>query len=225
MNKLLREVVYYYNLAEFVLLRWIYATSYTVVGVVLFASTGIHGIWLVFVALCCMAAGYHTLYISIVIRKQIMVMEREEEIVRFQTIILMLMHIDRMTIAEILQRMESFAIVFKSRIYELSNTISYKGIDTFREAKGKTGFTPYEKMLDSFIACDTMPIYQAFEDVESDRSYYVDKHKQDNDEIIMRKSMIARTAAFLPLCLVIIVKLIVPFVVQGISGLSAGIVF
>ena len=104
--------------------------------------------------------------------------------------------------------------------HELSNVLSYRGIDTFRDAKGKTGFAPYEKMMHSFIACDTMPIYKAFEDVESDRMYYVDKHKQDNDDIINKKSLIARTIAFLPLCLVIIVKLIVPFVVQGINSLA-----
>jgi len=220
-NKLLREVVYSYNLAEFLLIRWLYALCYTGIGLVLAASIGIRGAALICAAAVCFAAGYYTVFISILIRKQILIMEREEEIVRFQTIILMIMHIDRMTVAEILQRIEGFAVLFKTQIYELSNTLSYKGIDTFREAKGTTGFAPYEKMMDSFIACDTMPIYQAFNDVESDRMYYVDKHKQDNDEIINKKSLIAKTAAFLPLCLVIIIKLIIPFVVQGISSLGA----
>ena len=81
-------------------------------------------------------------------------------------------------------------------------------------------FHPYEKLLDSFLACDTMPIFQAFEDVETDRGYYVEKHKQDNEEIINKKSMIAKTIAFLPLCLVILLKLILPFVMQGISALG-----
>ncbi|MDE7309274.1 MAG: hypothetical protein K2N61_11560 [Lachnospiraceae bacterium] len=219
-NKLLREVVYSYNLAEFILIRWLYALCYTGGGFVLTVSIGITGTALICTVMVCCVAGYYTIFISILIRKQILIMEREEEIVRFQTIILMIMHIDRITIAEILQRLESFAVLFKTHIYELSNVLSYKGIDTFREAKGTTGFTPYEKMMDSFIACDTMPVYQAFEDVESDRMYYVDKHKQDNDEIINKKSLIARAIAFLPLCLVIIVKLILPFVVQGISSLG-----
>lgn len=224
-NKLLREVVYSYNLAEFYLIRWLYTVCYAAAGFVLLGSIGIRGLPLLLAAVVCSVAGYYTVYTGIVIKRQILIMEREEEIVRFQTIILMIMHIDRMTIAELLQRMEKFALLFKNQIYELSNTLSYKGIDTFREAKGKTGFTPYEKMLDSFIACDTMPIYKAFEDAESDRRYYVDKHKQDNDEIIQKKSLIARTAAFLPLCLVIIVKLIIPFVVQGISGLGTGAIY
>lgn len=65
-----------------------------------------------------------------------------------------------------------------------------------------------------------MPVYRAFEDVESDRNYYVEKHKQDNEQIISQKAMIAKTVSFLPLCMVIIIKLILPFVVQGITGLS-----
>ena len=219
-NRLLREVVYSYNLAEFLLIRWLYALCYTGTGFVLAISIGVTGTALICAVGVCFLAGYYTIFISILIRKQILIMEREEEIVRFQTIILMIMHIDRMTIAEILQKLESFAVLFKTHIYELSNVLSYKGTDTFREAKGTTGFAPYEKMMDSFIACDTMPIYQAFEDVESDRMYYVEKHKQDNDEIINKKSLIARAIAFLPLCLVIIVKLIIPFVVQGISSLG-----
>ena len=219
-NKLLREVVYSYNLAEFILIRWLYALCYTGTGLILAIGIGITGITLISIVIVCFLAGYYTIFINLLIRKQILIMEREEEIVRFQTIILMIMHIDRMTIAEILQRLENFAVLFKIHIYELSNTLSYKGMETFREAKGNTGFAPYEKMMDSFLACDTMPIYQAFEDVESDRMYYVDKHKQDNDEIINKKSLIARTIAFLPLCLVIIIKLILPFVVQGMNSLS-----
>lgn len=224
-NKLLREVVCSYNLAEFILIRWLHSAGYLGAGAVLLTSIGVKGIFLISALVLCFLAGYYTNFISIVIRKQILIMEREEEVVRFQTIILMIMHIDRMTIAEILQRIEGFAVLFKNQIYELSNELSYKGIDTFREAKGKTGFVPYEKMMDSFIACDTMPVYKAFEDVESDRRYYVDKHKQDNDEIINRKSLIARTIAFLPLCLVIIVKLIIPFVMQGITSLGTSVIF
>lgn len=220
MNRLLRDVVYSYNLAEFILMRWIAGMVYLAVGLLLAFGVGFHGWMLCFFAPVLFLIGYYSKYISILVKKQILIMEREEEIVRFHTIILMIMHIDRITVQEMLLRMESFAIIFKQEIYELSNQISYKGIDVFREAKGKTGFMPYEKMMDSFIACDTMPVYKAFEDVESDRNYYVEKHKQDNEELINKKALIAKTMAFLPLCMIIIMKLIVPFVVQGISGLS-----
>lgn len=224
MNKLLKEVVYAYNLVEFILMRWISAGIYLFTGMILCAGIGISGVSEAVIAAAFLLAGYYSGYIGILVRRQILIMEREEEIVRFHTIILMIMHIDRITVQEILRRMEYFAVIFKHEIYELSNQISCMGIDTFREAKGKTGFVPYEKMLDSFIACDTMPVYKAFEDVESDRQYYVDKHRQDNEDMINKKSLIAKTVSFLPLCLVIILKLILPFVVQGISGLGVNMV-
>ena len=157
-------------------------------------GTGIKGSFLVLILPAGFITGYYSRYIAILIKKQILIMEREEEIVRFQTIILMVMHMDRITIQEILKRMENFAAIFKEEIYELSNQISCRGINIFRDAKGRNGFVPYEKLLDGFIACDTMPVYRAFEDVESDRNYYVEKHKQDNEQNISQKAMIAKNS-------------------------------
>ncbi len=219
-NQLLKDVVYIYDFGEFMILRWISAIGYGVFCGIIGGSVGGNGFVLTGIMCCGCVVGYFSCYVSIVFKRQILIMEREEEIVRFQTIILMLMHIDRMTIAELLEQMERYAVTFRNEIYELANTLSYKGIGVFREAKGRTSFHPYEKLLDSFRSCDIMPINMAFGDAETDRLYYVEKHKQDNESIIERKSLIAKTIAFLPLCLVILLKLIVPFVVQGISSLS-----
>lgn len=220
LNRLVRETGYAYNLAELILLRYMDGMLYMLFAAGLGTGTGVKGIFLALLLPVGFITGYYSRYIAILIKKQILIMEREEEIVRFQTIILMVMHMDRITIQEILKRMENFAAIFKEEIYELSNQISCCGINIFRDAKGRNGFVPYEKLLDGFIACDTMPVYRAFEDVESDRNYYVEKHKQDNEQIISQKAMIAKTVSFLPLCMVIIIKLILPFVVQGITGLS-----
>lgn len=220
LNRLVRETGYAYNLAELILLRYMDGMLYMLLTAGLGTGTGVKGIFLALLLPVGFITGYYSRYIAILIKKQILIMEREEEIVRFQTIILMVMHMDRITIQEILKRMENFAAIFKEEIYELSNQISCRGINIFRDAKGRNGFVPYEKLLDGFIACDTMPVYRAFEDVESDRNYYVEKHKQDNEQIISQKAMIAKTVSFLPLCMVIIIKLILPFVVQGITGLS-----
>jgi hypothetical protein len=223
-DALLRQTGYAYNLLEYVLLQWIYGWMGLFLGILLAFSMGIGGFLIILCGMAGFLTGFHILNIKLVVKRQILIMEREEEVVRFQTIILMLMHIDRITVAELLVQMEHFAVSFKTEIYELANMLSFKGMDTFREAKGKTGFHPYEKLLESMIACDTMPVYKAFEDVEADRAYYLDKHKQDNEELIQKKSLIAKTIAFLPLCLIIILKLIVPFVVQGIQGLQTAAV-
>lgn len=74
--------------------------------------------------------------------------------------------------------------------------------------------------MEGFIACDDTYIYKAFEDLEKDRQYFLDRHKQENERIIQDKTVIAKLISFIPLCLVIIVKLIVPFVIYGIGTLN-----
>ena len=70
-NRLLREVVYSYNLAEFLLIRWLYALCYTGTGFVLAISIGVTGTALICAVGVCFLAGYYTIFISILIRKQI----------------------------------------------------------------------------------------------------------------------------------------------------------
>ena len=147
-------------------------------------------------------------------------MEREEEIVRFQNIILMMMHMDKVTIEQIISELERFAKVFKSALEKISDKYTYKGKEVFIEAKMEVQFRPFERLMDGFIACDNTYICDAFDDLEKDRRYFIDRHKQENERIIEDKTTIAKFLSFIPLCLVIIVKLIVPFVMYGISSLQ-----
>ena len=149
-----------------------------------------------------------------------MIMDSEEEIVRYQSVILMLMHMDRITVEEILKHIRDYAVIFKDEIEGMINGFSYAGMRVFSNVKENTGFMPLEKLMDGFLAADMLGIEQAFSGMEKDRNYYVEKHKQENEEIITKKSVIAKAMAFIPLCLVILVKLILPFVLEGMKQLS-----
>ena len=153
-------------------------------------------------------------------KKQILLLEREEEIVRFQNIILMMMHMDKITIEQILSEMERFARVFKKILGMIMDKYTYKGKEVFIEAKESSGFRPFQRLMDGFVACDDTYIYQAFDDLEKDRRYFLDRHKQENERIVDDKTTIAKTISFLPLCAVISFKLIIPFIMQGLSSLG-----
>ena len=135
-------------------------------------------------------------------------------------IILILMYMDRVTIALMLEWMENFAMVFKQEIEKISDNLAYKGMQTFYEAKDRIGYLPFERLLDSFIASDRMGIPLAFADVRSERLYYIEKHKQENELLLNDKAMVAKTISFIPLCMVILAELIVPFVYFGLKQLS-----
>jgi len=90
----------------------------------------------------------------------------------------------------------------------------------FEEIKGRSGFLGFDRLMDNFRACDYMSISMAFSDVENEREYYIMKHKQDNDFLVEERSMIAKVLSFVPICAVIITKLIIPFVVEGIGKIG-----
>ena len=61
---------------------------------------------------------------------------------------------------------------------------------------------------------------KAFEDVEMDRRYYIEKHKQENLFYIEQRGAISKFISFIPLCAVVLINLIIPFVLEGMQQLS-----
>ena len=102
----------------------------------------------------------------------------------------------------------------------MSDKLSFKGSQVFREQRNKSDFLPFNRLIDGFIACDDMYIHKAFEDVEMDRRYYIDKHKQEKLFYIEQRGAISKFLSFIPLCMVIIMNLIIPFVLEGMQQLS-----
>ena len=215
-DRMLKSVVYKYNVKEFLLVRLVYSIFFGLLSTVMGFTIGLSLISVV-IGIIVMILTYIGMYINILFKRQIMLINREEEVVRFQTIILILMHMDKITVEQILEQMEEFAIVFRETLEKITDNMAFKGIRVFEEAKDEVSFVPFERIIDAFIASDRIGISSAFEDVEGDRAYYVEKHKQENDEIVKNKSLIAKFIAFIPLCSVIIIKLILPFVITGME--------
>lgn len=219
LDKLLRTIVFPYNIVEFCVKRIATALFTLVVTIVVSLTLGL-GIFSLVVGLVVFLISYYGQVFKIKMKKNLLLLEREDEVIRFQGIILMLMYADKITIEQILYQLERFAVAFKRQIEEMSDKLSFKGTAVFREQRNKSDFLPFNRIIDGFIACDEMYIYKAFEDVEMDRRYYIDKHKQEKLFYIEQRGAISKFLSFIPLCMVVIVNLIVPFVIEGMEQLS-----
>lgn len=219
LDKLLRNIVYPYNIVEFCVKRII--TSIGVGGLVGVVAISMGMGWItVVISIIALILSYYGQVFFIRVKKNIMLMEREDEVIRFQGIILMLMYSDRITVEQILNQLERFAVSFKRQIEEMTDKLSYKGSSVFKEIKNKSDFLPFNRLIDGFIACDDMYIYKAFEDVEMDRRYYIEKHKQEKLFFIEQRGAISKFLSFIPLCFAILINLIIPFVLEGMQQLN-----
>jgi len=216
LNNRLNDMAYTYNVKEFLFRRLVFSVAAFVMGAIICVSVGISVAW----AFAVMLGVYFGTNLMLTVKETIMKLEREEEVMRFQNIILMVMNQGRINVLMILEQMETFAVAFKGKIQYLVDEYPYKGIKIFEEVKNECGFRPFERLMDSFTACDVMDISKAFDDIKNDRQYYVEKHKQDNEVLIENKSAVAKFIAFIPLYGVVLFKLILPFVISGLKMMS-----
>jgi len=158
-------------------------------------------------------------YWMILYRRKIMQMSMEDEIIQYQSIIMMLMYIDRISVLNILEYMESFAVIFKDTIQDCINDYNAGDIQALEEMREKEAFDPFKRLVDNLLICDRIGIEKAFDEINADRMYYQDKRKQENEMNLSKKVVIGKLIAYVPLILTIGLYLIVPFIVESFSQL------
>ncbi len=226
LDRKLKNIGYPYDIVEFYVKRVVISIiSFFIVGIMSLSISislrkDVFNIWIVLFSVIGGVTMYIYEYLQVIMKERLMLMNREDELVKFHTIILMLKETDRISVREILIQMENFSYSFKNVLQEILYRFPFSGMKVFEEVKGKSGFLGFDRLMDNFRACDYMNINSAFEDVEKERDYYILKHKQDNEFMIEERSLIAKVISFVPICAVIITKLIVPFVVKGMSQIN-----
>ena len=148
-------------------------------------------------------------------------LEMENEVMQFQTIILMLMKIERVNVEMILEWLERYANIFKEPISKCVNNYEAGAWEALEEMKSEVSFSQFIRIIESLqAAVEKIPIRQAFDELDSDRDYYQEKRKEANDRLIARKSMIGKAVGFAPMICLFVGYLIVPLVFIGMTSMS-----
>jgi hypothetical protein len=169
--------------------------------------------------------AYYTPYYMILYKKKILSMSMEDEVIQYEAIIYMLMYTDYITVKDILEEMELFAVVFKKSIQECINDYNSGDVEALMELKEKEPYESFRRLIDNLIRCDMIPIHQAFDEIESDRTNYHDRRRQENEISIQKKVDIAKPISFIPAILVC-AYLIIPLILasmQELKGFTTGL--
>lgn len=146
--------------------------------------------------------------------------EKEDEVLQFHSIILMLMYLKRMNVETILSWLENFSQKFKSSIEECVDSFSYDNEAALLRLKEKEPFLPFVRLVEDLEACDKVGPLKAFDEIAGQREYFLEKRKQDNEIAISEKGAVARVVAYVPLVLTLLLYLIVPFVLESMVQLG-----
>lgn len=161
---------------------------------------------------------YHIPYWLMVFRKKVMQMNMEDEVMQFHTIILMLMYIERISVEDILQWMEQFALIFKDSVGKCLNNFENGDAEALEQLKLDEPFVPFARIVENLqSASDKIPIARAFDQLKIERGFYQDKRKQDNEITVNRKGMWGKMIAFVPLGAVVLLYLLLPFIMISMT--------
>lgn len=169
-----------------------------------------------------MIIGYMTPMWILMFQVKIRQLEMEDEVMQFQTIILMLMRIERVNVEIILDWLERYSNIFRAPITKCVNNYESGAWEALEAMKEEVTYTQMIRIIESLqAAVEKIPIRDAFDELESERDYYQEKRKESNERLIKRKGMIGKAIGFTPMVCLFVGYLIVPLVFIGLTSMSS----
>lgn len=168
-----------------------------------------------------MIAGYMAPMLILMFQVKIRQLEMEDEVMQFQTIILMLMRIERVNVEIILDWLERYSNIFKPQITRCVNNYEAGAWEALEAMKDEVSYTQMIRIIESLqAAVEKIPIKDAFDELDSERDYYQEKRKESNERLIKRKGMIGKAIGFTPMVCLFVGYLIVPLVFIGLTAMN-----
>jgi len=170
------------------------------------------------IAVCGYASPKWMLMFQKILRK----LEMENEVMQFQTIILMLMKIERVNVEMILEWLERYSNIFREPITKCVNNYESGAWEALEELKSEIAFPQLIRIVESLqAAVEQIPISEAFDELDNEREYYKAKREDSNERLISRKGLIGKVVGFAPLIGLFVGYLIVPLVLIGLTSMSS----
>lgn len=167
--------------------------------------------WFMLINIVGFSVGFMLPYGMLQYQLRVVKMDMEDEVLQFQTIVLILMHVDGMMIDTVLEWVERFSYCFKQSVSECIINLEYSSQRALTKMKNQETFPSFRRFVDNLLMIEDEDIQTAFSEIETDREYYKEKRKTDNEIITTRKAEIGKIIAFIPLIVTLLGYMIIPF--------------
>ena len=173
--------------------------------------------WHVLIALGVALIAYYLPNIILYIKNSVRKMDKENEIMQFQSIILMLMHIDRVDVQTILEWLCRFSYAFREPIATCLNNYEAGAEAALEELKDSVPNKDFQRIVEQLESAVTrISVKAAFDELETERSFFYEKRKDANEDLVKRKASIGQVLGFTPMVLLIGGYLIAPLLIVSI---------
>lgn len=178
--------------------------------------------WQVLTSFVLAFIAYYVPSIILFIRNKIREMEKENEIMQFQSIILMLMYIDRIDVQTILEWLCRFSYAFKEPIATCLNNYESGAYEALEDLKEDVPYKDFQRIIEQLqSAVERIPIRDAFDELETERAFFHERRKEGNERLIKKKTAIGKVLGFTPMVLLIGGYLVAPLMIVSIMQMMS----
>lgn len=180
--------------------------------------------WEMIIAILMGAAGYYMPVWLMLFQRKMRRLDMRHEIYQFQTVISILREMDRMSVEEILEWLNRFAVIFKRPLQKCLLHFEHGPELALEQLKEEAGLPEFQRLVDKLqLALGKISIREAFDDLESMMAFYFEQRKQEYSKMIDVKASWGRTIGFTPMYALIFLYLVIPLV--GMSFLQMNIYY
>ncbi len=143
------------------------------------------------------------------------------EILRFYNWLLLEKENPGCCLERILEGFLYVADVFKRKTDSLFYQYMQKGFSALEQAREGERYMPFARILEGLILCDSISMEAAFGNFETERAFYLEQLRKEQEESLRDSVALGKMLAFVPLYALMLLMLIIPFVTQGLSMLQS----
>lgn len=182
--------------------------------------------WEVLIAVGVASICYIIPDIIVRVKAAIRAMEKEDEVMQFQSIILMLMYIERVDVQTILEWLERYSYAFRDVIGTALNNYEAGAVEALTELKDAVPSPEFRRMVEALISSvERIPIRDAFDELETERVFQYNKRKDANERMVNKKAQMGKAIGFTPMIILIggyfVGPLMIVSVLQMVNSFSS----
>ncbi len=171
-----------------------------------------------------MVLGFIAFYVPdllMLYRRRLMVVEAENEVSMFQSIILMLVHLNRMSVEEVLRWMTDYAIIYKNDLEKCLLSYDAGAYEALANLVDEVDNETFKELLGSLMnVVSGLTLKEAFDELSSEKDYFFKEREVMNTRIITSKRNSGNLVGFLPSYALITLYFGLPLVSVSINEIN-----
>lgn len=219
LSVLLSQVYYELNVREFKVKQVLYFFAGALIGIYFSSRLCVGHFLVVIIGGILGIIAYEIPLLEIGFSRNSIRNNISNEIIRIQSIIQMCINQDGVDVSFLLSHMEMVSMYFKGVLAKAFDAYDGNGLEALEELKVEAGEKSFGRVVEGLIACDVLPVYEAFANLNRERYANIQKKRIVEDKILQDRAAIAKFIAYIPLMTSILIKLILPFVMEGMNSM------